>query len=84
MVRSQWVGDGVGDRVVERAELGDFVDARILCLELLPGLVAAVERRDAGDVDIAGLPAVAIVLDRLLDGFGGLAPRFDHGGGAFR
>ena len=24
------------------------------------------------------------VLDRLLDGFRGLATRFDHGGGAFR
>ncbi len=36
-------------------------------LEFFPGLVAAVERRDAGDIDIAGLAAVAIVLDRLFE-----------------
>ena len=63
--RTRLVGDGIGDGVVHRAELGGLVDARILLLEFLPGLVAAIERGDAGDIDIARLEAVAIVLDRL-------------------
>jgi hypothetical protein len=61
------VGDRIGDRIVQRAEHRLFLDARILVLELLPGLVAAVERRDAGDIDITCGPAFAIVLDGLFN-----------------
>jgi hypothetical protein len=63
--RARLIGDGVGDRIVERAEHGDFLDARIAFLEFAPGLVAPVERCDAGNVDIGCLPGLPIVLDSL-------------------
>ena len=65
--RTRLVGDRVGDGVIESAELRHFVDAGIFRLERFPGLVAAVERRDTGDIDVPRLPSVAIVNNRLLE-----------------
>ena len=61
-------GRGPGWRRNWRSDCRDFLDARIFFLDVDPGLVAAVERRDAGDIkSIACIPALAIVTDRLLE-----------------
>ena len=67
-------GDRSGDRVIHGAERRYFLNARILCLECFPGLVAAVERRDARDADVAGFEAFAIISDCLLKDEAGEVP----------
>src|SRR6476661_2690587 len=67
-------GDRSGDRVIHGAKRRDFLNARILYLECFPGLIAAVERGDAGDVDEAGFEAFAIIPDYLLEDEAGKVP----------
>ena len=53
-------------RVADIAEACLLDDTLVLRLERVPDLVAAIERRKAGDIDVAGIEAGAVVLDRLL------------------
>src|SRR6476620_2631726 len=67
-------GDRFGNRVIYGAERRYFLNARILYLECFPGLIAAVERGDARDVDEAGFEAFAIIPDCLLEDEAGKIP----------
>src|SRR6185436_13841590 len=67
-------GDRSGNRVIHGAERRYFLYARILYLECFPGLIAAVERGDARDVDEAGFETLAIIPDCLLEDEAGEVP----------
>src|SRR5262245_58663904 len=67
-------GNRSGDRVIHSAERRYFLNARIFCLECFPGLMSAIERADARDIDDAGFEAFAIVPDYLLDDEAGKVP----------
>src|SRR6476620_11473431 len=67
-------GDRCGDRVIPGAERRYFLNAPILFLECFPGLIAAVERGDARDVNEAGFEAFAVIADYLLEDEAGEIP----------
>src|SRR5690242_21787366 len=67
-------GDRSGDRVIHSAERRYFLNARIPYLECFPGLIAAVERGDARDVDETGFEVFAIIPDYLLKDEAGEVP----------
>src|SRR6476660_2622985 len=67
-------GDRSGDRVIHGSERRYFLNARILYLECFPGLIEAVERGAACDVDDACFAAVAIIPDCLLGDEAGEVP----------
>ena len=67
-------GDRSGDRVIHSAERRYFLNTWILYLECFPGLIAAVERGDARDVDETGFEVFAIIPDYLLEDEAGEVP----------
>src|SRR5262245_620538 len=65
--RTRLVGDRGGDGVIEGAEPYHFFNPWIFRFECPPSLITAVEGRDTGNIDVAGLPTIAVVFDRLLE-----------------